>query len=209
LRYSKGRKQKTYDRILETASVQLKKSGSNGVGIANLMREAGLTHGGFYSHFRSRDDLVNKAFGVAMDQTIYRWRKLSGHLPATDGLEAIVRWYLSAKHRDNPGEGCALPAFAAEMGRGSKAARKSFAIKLEEMIKFVAADLTDLPAGEARQLAISAISIMMGAITLARASAGQKLSTEILEAGAKSLKLRKATIPVAESLVAPFHGKTC
>jgi TetR/AcrR family transcriptional repressor of nem operon len=198
LRYSKGQKRETYVRILKAASVQLKKNGSNGIGIANLMREAGLTHGGFYSHFRSRDDLVNKAFAIAMDQTTFRWKKLSANLPANDGLEAIVRAYLCTKHRDNPGDGCALPAFAAQMGRGDKATKKSFSIKLGEMIDLVAAQYTDVPTGEARQLAISAISTMMGAITLARASAGQDLSAEILEAGAKSLTGRKATTPVAE-----------
>jgi TetR/AcrR family transcriptional repressor of nem operon len=198
LRYSKGRKRETYDRILTAASVQLKKNGSNGIGIASLMREAGLTQGGFYSHFRSRDDLVNKAFDVAMDQTTSRWKKLSADLPAIDGLEAIVRAYLCAKHRDNPGDGCALPAFAAEMGRCNKATKKSFSIKLEEMIDVVAAHFTDIPAREARQLAISAISTMMGAITLARASAGQDLSAEILEAGAKALTARKALTPAAD-----------
>jgi TetR/AcrR family transcriptional repressor of nem operon len=198
LRYSEGQKRETHDRILRVATAQLKKNGSNGVGIANLMREAGLTHGGFYSHFRSRDDLVNKVIEMAMDQTICRWKKLSANLPATDGLEAIVRAYLCAKHRDNPGNGCALPAFAVETGRGNRVTRKSFSIKLEEMIDLVAAHFTDIPTGEARQLAISVISTLMGAITLARASAGQDLSAEILEAAAKSLTARRATTPVAE-----------
>jgi len=198
LRYSKGRKRETYDRILKAASVQLKKNGSNGIGIANLMREAGLTHGGFYSHFRSRDDLVSKAFAIAMDQTTFRWNKLIANLPANDGLEAIVRAYLCTRHRDNPGDGCALPAFAAEMGRGDKATRKSFSIKLEVMIDLVAAQYTEASTGEARELAISAISTMMGAITLARASAGQDLSVEILEASTKSLTARKARTPAAK-----------
>lgn len=201
MRYSKGQKRESHDRILKAASVQLKKHGPNGIGIANLMREAGLTHGGFYSHFRSRDDLVNKAFAIAMDQTTSRWNKLSANLPAIDGLEAIVRAYLCAKHRDNPGEGCALPAFAAEIGRGNKATRKSFSIKLEEMVNMVAAQFTDVPARDARQRAISAISTMMGALTLARASAGQDLSAEILEAGVKSITAkgnsarRRKTLP--------------
>ena len=113
MRYSKGHKRETHDYILKTASEQMKKHGSDGIGIAALMREAGLTHGGFYSHFRSRDDLVEEAYGAAMDLTTSRWKKLSEGLPASEGLEAIVQGYLCVKHRDDPGGGCGLPVFTA------------------------------------------------------------------------------------------------
>ena len=187
LRYSKGHKDKTHDHILRVASVRLKKAGANGVGIADLMREAGLTHGGFYTHFSSREDLINEAYALAMDQTTGRWEKLTASLPAKEGLIAIIGGYLCEKHRDNPGAGCALPAFAADMGRGDRRTKQSFSSKLEEMITAIEVYLCVLPAGEARQQAIFALSAMMGAIMLARASAGEGLSTEILQAGAKVL----------------------
>jgi TetR/AcrR family transcriptional repressor of nem operon len=180
---------------LKTASVLMKKHGSDGIGIAALMREAGLTHGGFYSHFRSRDDLVEEAYSAAMDLTTSRWKKLSERLPASEGLEAIVQEYLCVKQRDDPGGACGLPVFATEIGRGSKPKKISFSIKLEKMIKVVAAHFPDIPTGEARRQAMFAISTMVGAMTLARASAGEGLSTEILEAGVKALLARRSTTP--------------
>jgi TetR/AcrR family transcriptional repressor of nem operon len=187
LRYSKGRKRDTHDRILRTASVQMKKHGSDGIAIAALMRKAGLTHGGFYAHFRSRDDLVEEAYSAAMDLTTSRWKKLSEGLPASKGLEAIVQAYLCIKHRDDFGGGCGLPVFAAEIGRRGKPTKISFSIKLEKMIDVVATHFPDVPTGEARRQAMSAISTMVGAMMLARASAGERLSTEILEAGVNTL----------------------
>ena len=193
MRYSKGRKRSTHDHILKTASVLMKKHGSDGIGIAALMQEAGLTHGGFYSHFNSRDDLVKEAYSAAMDLTTSRWEKLSESLPASQGLEAIVHGYLCVKHRDDPGGGCGLPVFATEIGRSSKPKRISFSIKLEEMINVVAAHFPDVRTGEARRQAMFAISTMVGAMTLARASAGERLSMEILEAGAKTLLAPRST----------------
>jgi TetR/AcrR family transcriptional repressor of nem operon len=187
VRYSKGHKDQTRDRILAVASTYFKRNGVNGIGIANLMREAGLTHGGFYSYFRSRDKLVNEAYAVAMDQTTSKWKKLSTSLPAAEGLEAIIKAYLCEKHRDNAGGGCALPAFADEMGRGSRSTKKIFSSKLEEMISVIKNHFSHLPADEGRRQAIFAISAMMGAMTLARASAGEAVSEEILEASANVL----------------------
>jgi TetR/AcrR family transcriptional regulator, transcriptional repressor for nem operon len=133
-----------------------------------------------------------------MDHTTFRWKKLSAKLLQLTDWNLLSVLICVRSTETTQATGCALPAFAAEMGRGNKATRKSFSIKLEEMVNVVAAHFTDISAREARQLAISAISTMMGAITLARASAGQYLSAEILEAGAKSLTARKATTPVAE-----------
>jgi TetR/AcrR family transcriptional regulator, transcriptional repressor for nem operon len=81
VRYSKGHKDKTHEHILRVASVRLKK--------ADLMREAGLTHGGFYTHFRSRDDLINEAYVVAMNKTTSKWEKLTASLPAKEGLKLL------------------------------------------------------------------------------------------------------------------------
>jgi TetR/AcrR family transcriptional regulator, transcriptional repressor for nem operon len=89
VRYSKGHKDKTHEHILRVASVRLKKAGANGVSIADLMREAGLTHGGFYTHFRSRDDLINEAYVVAMNKTTSKWEKLTASLPAKEGLKLL------------------------------------------------------------------------------------------------------------------------
>src|ERR1700754_1226586 len=110
MRYSKEHKQETHDRIVRKASVRLREKGAHGVGVADLMKEAGLTHGGFYAHFDSREALVIEAFGYAMDRSTERWRKLAEQTPLEKRLETIVNSYLTATHRDDPGHGCAVPA---------------------------------------------------------------------------------------------------
>src|SRR5712672_4818392 len=99
MRYVKEHKLQTRSRIVEMASYGLRQNGADGVSVADLMKLAGLTHGGFYSHFESRDDLVIEAFALAMDRTVSRWNKLKEE-PA--GIDAIIEWYLSEGHRDAP-----------------------------------------------------------------------------------------------------------
>ena len=103
MRYSKEHKQETHARIVRKASVRLREKGAHGIGVADLMKEAGLTHGGFYAHFDSRDALVIEAFNYAMDRSTERWRKLAEQTPPEKRLAAIVESYLTTVHRDDPG----------------------------------------------------------------------------------------------------------
>src|SRR6476646_6451425 len=117
MRYSKEHKQETHDRIVRKASVRMREKGAHGIGVADLMKEAGLTHGGFYAHFDSRDALVIEAFAYAMDRSIARWRKLAEETPPDKRLATIVESYLTSVHRDDPGRGCAIPTLGAEIAR--------------------------------------------------------------------------------------------
>src|SRR6516165_10197084 len=103
MRYSREHKQETHDRIVRKASVRLREKGAHGVGVAGLMKDAGLTHGGFYAHFDSREALVIEAFAYAMDRSTERWRKLAEQRPPEQRLAAIVDSYLTKAHRDDPG----------------------------------------------------------------------------------------------------------
>src|SRR5580698_10555153 len=116
MRYSKEHKFQTHARIVKKASVKLREKGAHGIGVADLMKDAGLTHGGFYAHFDSRDALVIEAFTHAMDRSIARWRKLAEETPVEKRLSKIVNHYLAPVHRDDPGQGCAVPALATMMG---------------------------------------------------------------------------------------------
>src|SRR5215467_12983945 len=102
MRYSREHKQETHARIVRKASVRLREKGAHGVGVADLMKEAGLTHGGFYAHFDSREALVIEAFAYAMDRSIEHWRTMVAQMPAEKRLPAIVESYLSPLHRDDP-----------------------------------------------------------------------------------------------------------
>ena len=102
MRYSKEHKQETHARIVRKAAVRLREKGAHGIGVADLMKEAGLTHGGFYAHFDSREALVIEAFNYAMDRSTDRWRKMAEQTPPEKRFAAIVESYLTALHRDDP-----------------------------------------------------------------------------------------------------------
>jgi TetR/AcrR family transcriptional repressor of nem operon len=166
------------------------------------MKDAGLTHGGFYAHFDSREALVIEAFTHAMDRSTERWRKLAEQAPPEKRLAMIVNTYLTPLHRDDLGRGCAVPALGAEIARESPKTRRVFAGRLEQMIEMLAAQIPGVPRKAARKQAVAAIATMMGTLVLARVAGSGDFSDEILGAGreavldrAKSPKAKKSPPP--------------
>jgi len=192
MRYSKEHKQETHARIVKKASVRLREKGAHGIGVADLMKEAGLTHGGFYAHFDSREALVMEAFGYAMDRSTERWRKLAEQTPPDKRLASIVENYLTPLHRDDPGHGCAVPTLGAEIARESPKTRKAFAAKLEQMIDMMADQVLEVPRKGARKQAVAALATMMGTLVLSRIAGSGELSEEILAAGREAVLGRAA-----------------
>ena len=199
MRYSREHKLETHARIVKKASVRLREKGAHGIGVADLMKEAGLTHGGFYAHFDSREALVIEAFTHAMDRSTERWRKLAEQTPPEKRLAMIVNTYLTPLHRDDPGHGCSIPALGAEIARESPKTRRAFAGRLEQMIDTLAAQLPGVPRKAARKQAMAAIATMMGTLVLARVAGNGGFSDELLGAGrdavldrAKSAKVKKS-----------------
>lgn len=186
MRYSPEHKQETHDRIVKKASVRLREKGAHGIGVADLMKEAGLTHGGFYAHFDSREALVIEAFAYAMDRSMDHWRKLTGEAVPEKRLALVMESYLSALHRDNPGHGCSIPALGAEIARESPKTRKAFAGKLDEMIEMMTDYIPNLPRKAARKQAIATLATMAGTMLLARIAGSSELSDEVLKAGKDS-----------------------
>jgi TetR/AcrR family transcriptional repressor of nem operon len=199
MRYSREHKLETHARIVKKASVRLREKGAHGIGVADLMKDAGLTHGGFYAHFDSREALVIEAFTHAMDRSTERWRKLAEQTPPEKRLAMIVNTYLTPLHRDDPGHGCSIPALGAEIARESPKTRRAFAGRLEQMIDTLAAQLPGVPRKAARKQAMAAIATMMGTLVLARVAGSGDFSDELLGAGrdavldrAKSTKMKKS-----------------
>jgi TetR/AcrR family transcriptional repressor of nem operon len=198
MRYSKEHKQETHARIVKKASVRLREKGAHGIGVADLMKEAGLTHGGFYAHFDSREALVIEAFAYAMDRSTERWRKIAEQTPQDKRLASIVDTYLSPVHRDDPGHGCAVPTLGAEIARESPKTRRAFAAKLDQMIDMMADQILDVPRKAARKQAIAALTTMMGTLVLSRIAGSGEFSDEILGAGREAVLGRAAAAkPVA------------
>ena len=192
MRYSREHKQETHDRIVKRASVRLREKGAHGIGVADLMKEAGLTHGGFYAHFDSREALVVEAFAYAMDRSTERWRKIAEQTPPDKRLATIVETYLNPAHRDDPGHGCAVPSLGAEIARESPKTRKAFAAKLEQMIDMMADQVLEVPRKGARKQAVAALATMMGTLVLSRIAGSGELSEEILAAGREAVLGRAA-----------------
>lgn len=186
MRYAKGHKSETRTRILKSASARLRSDGPAGIAIADLMKESGLTHGGFYAHFKSRDALIDEAFRDAMEGITSRWRNRAERAPEGEGLAAIVNGYLTAEHRDDVGGGCVLPALGAEVARANAKTRRIYTTKLEEMIALVAEHQSGRMTKAARERAIGTIAIMIGSLLMARAAGDTELSTDILKAGRRT-----------------------
>src|SRR3954469_23971967 len=199
MRYSREHKQETHDRIVKKASVRLREKGAHGIGVADLMKEAGLTHGGFYAHFDSREALVIEAFGYAMDRATERWRTLAAETPVEKRLSKIVAAYVSTVHRDDPGRGCAVPTLGAEIARESAKTRKAFSSKLEQLIEVMAEQIPDVPRKTARKQAMGMMATMMGALVMSRVAGSGELSDEILAAGREAAMARaEAAKPAAK-----------
>jgi AcrR family transcriptional regulator len=180
MRYEKGHKEATRQRILQTASARFRRNGIENVGVADIMAEAGLTHGGFYSHFRSKEELVREAVALASRQSRERFTRRVNE----GGLENWIRAYLRPEHRDHPEHGCAAAALASELARHPKSSRAQFAGNFQRLFAEIA-EL--LPRGgtpaQRRARAIGIFATMMGAMQLARTAGDAALSDEILESG--------------------------
>ncbi len=186
MRYVEDHRRRTHSRIVENASYGLRLKGAKGLSVVDLMKLAGLTHGGFYNHFDSRAALVGEAIAFAMDQMTERWKKLTHGKANGERFEALIADYLSPRHRDNPKHGCALPTLAVDVARSSPSEQQALASKLEMMIDVLVELLPDEPPRQSRQIATGAIATMVGSIVLSRAVGAGKLSDRILDAGRKT-----------------------
>jgi len=178
MRYEKGHKETTRRHILDVASAQFRENGVAAVGLAGIMTEAGLTNGAFYTHFESKEDLVR---AVLLDTLTRREEKHRANLQNKVGLEATIRDYLSARHRDGAGTGCPTAALVAEVARHPKKTRDAFTEKISDIIPLMAAQMPKGAPEERRRNAVAIYATMVGALQLARAVNDRKLSDEILE----------------------------
>ncbi len=182
MRYPKDHKARTRRRIVETAARAFRAQGLDGVGVADLMAEAGLTHGGFYAHFPSKDALVAEACRHGLDTTIATLDFRARGAPPGEGLRTLVRTYLSRSHRNDAAGGCIMASLAGELARGAPETRHAVTEQLGRLVGVIAAQVRgdDAAARERRALAIAAS--LVGAIALARVVDDEGLSNEILEA---------------------------
>jgi TetR/AcrR family transcriptional repressor of nem operon len=180
--HSQTDKREGHDRIVRIAAKRFREGGLDRLSIADLMNEAGLTHGGFYKHFASRDDLVLQALRVAFRESstpdAENFRKAKGAGPT---FRSVVKGYLSKDHRDSPGAGCAVGALISDMGRADRDAKDLYTEQVQRNLDSVTALIGDPENSADRAKAIVILSAMAGAIGLARAVSDDRLSNDILK----------------------------
>jgi TetR/AcrR family transcriptional repressor of nem operon len=187
MRYSKDHKQATRRRILDAAGRRFKQDGIDGAGVATVMSDAGLTNGAFYAHFNSKEDLVAN---VLADQLRDQRQSFEDQPSDGAGLEAFVRSYLSAEHRDQSAEGCPSAALLDEIARRPSGTREVFTDEVMGVIGDIASRLDPADAEAARADALTVFGLMVGTLQLARTLTDRDLSDQLLAQGRETaLKL--------------------
>jgi len=186
MRVSRQKAAENRERIIDAAGALFRAKGFDGVGLADIMKAADLTHGGFYGHFASKDDLAAQASQRAMTRAATNWAKITADAPANP-YAALLKHYLSPKHRDDPGHGCAFAALSVDAGRCGAPVHEAFAEGIEPLIDIVSAAIASRSKVARRRKAVAAVAELVGALILARAVAGTALSDEILDAARREL----------------------
>jgi TetR/AcrR family transcriptional repressor of nem operon len=167
------------DKIVDVASTLFRKHGFDGIGVADIMKGAGLTHGGFYGHFDSKDDLAAEACTRALSR---EWLKSAAESSEAGGLEAIVRAYLSPRHRSDRARGCLFAAVGSDIVRQPRAVRRAVTNGFQSLIDSLRSYMPGRSPAARRKQALATMAGLIGALILSRAVDDPTLSDEILEA---------------------------
>lgn len=183
-------KERTRARILEEAAKAMREHGTDGIGVAAMMKRAGLTQGGFYAHFASRDDLVACAIDrMFEDSKAMIARHLDGKEPG-EGLAMLIDHYLSERARLMPERTCPIPSLSSEAARLPQDARARFNKGVERLEQAIVARLTHLGRNEPEALGASVLAEMVGTVTRARAMEDQGKASEFLASARRGIKTR-------------------
>jgi TetR/AcrR family transcriptional repressor of nem operon len=180
VRGTKAQAAENRERIIAEAAVLFRERGFAGIGVAELMRRVGLTHGGFYGHFASKEELMGLACRRAVDTMLVEWRAVARAAPPDDPLAAITEHYLSGEHRDLPGAGCLMAALGPEASRQPGGVRRVVTECLGDVLGALAGEVPGAEDAAARSRAIRLFASLVGAMVIARAVDDPTLSDEIL-----------------------------
>jgi len=186
-RTTRSRKEITHERIVEVAARAIRRSGYGGTGVADIMKEAGLTHGGFYAHFASREAMLAEALDRAGAETAAVSARIASAAPPEQALQSLLRAYLSKEHVENMESGCLLAALGSETPRQAPEVRRAWTGRLKEIIDGIARLSPDWGQPRAHEQALVTVATMVGTLLLARAVDDPKLSDALLKASLKRL----------------------
>jgi len=182
-----GRKAQTRARIVHAASRAIRRQGYGGIGVADLMKEAGLTHGGFYAHFPSKTALLAEVADATGAESLARLGRIAAAAPEGEGLAAIVDAYLSDRHVASPETGCPVAALGSELARQEAPVRDAATRRMKEVVDLLARQLPGWADGADRAQALAAYCTLVGALTLARAVDDEAMSRAVRDAAREAI----------------------
>lgn len=188
MRVTRAQADENRSRVIDVASRLFRERGFDGIGLKDLMASAGLTPGGFYKQFQSKDDLAAQASERAMNLVSERWSQIAAAQPG-DPFTALVEFYLSPEHRNERADGCPLAALGSDAARQGPEVKAAFEAGMRAHLEVLQGCVASKNAADARQKAMVILSTMVGALVLSRASGSPVFSTEILTAAVKELRL--------------------
>lgn len=190
MRYDTEQKQRTREKVLQVAAKAIRAEGPDRIGVAGVMAEAGLTHGGFYAHFKSKDDLVAAAIERMFEETYARVQREMDGRDAAEGLAAYIDFYLSKKHRDTRELGCALAALSSDLPRLTDTARETFAAGSRQLVDTLAEKLAQLGHADTGAQARLLVAELVGSLSLARIEPVATRSNALLADAKRLIKQR-------------------
>jgi TetR/AcrR family transcriptional repressor of nem operon len=192
MRVSKEQAAQNRERIVEVAAKLFRERGFDGIGVADLMKSAGLTHGGFYGHFASKEDLMAQASARALEDSLTTLHQVAER-GGDNSLSAVASAYLSPAHRDRPGDGCALAALGAEATRHGSPVRSAFTRGVRSALDLLTPLMPGTSKRTRRERALATYASMIGALVLARAVDDPVFSEEVLRSVLASITRAEAS----------------
>lgn len=189
MKVTRAQSEENRQTVIATASRLFRERGFDGIGLSDLMNAAGLTHGGFYKKFDSKEDLATQACTSALDKSRVKWSRVVARAK-DEPFTAVVLSYLSERHRDDIGDGCTFAALGPDAARHSPKLRQVFEREIEAHLDFLDNLLSDEPNEATRDQSIAALSTMVGALLISRVVTNPALSKRFLDASAEAIIAR-------------------
>lgn len=197
MKYDPEHKSRTRERILQEASAAIRAGGSDGVSIAAIMKRAGLTVGGFYAHFASKDEMIGEAVAHMFEE---RYAAFLEHLDQDNPAQTLAQFidrYLSMRHRDAPERGCPIPALAGELWRMPEIAQQRFMRSVARLTGAVQGLIERIGLSDAKALASSSVAEMIGALSLSRMNIDRIEAEALLDTSRRSVRAKLGLDPIA------------
>ncbi|MBW8880480.1 MAG: TetR/AcrR family transcriptional regulator [Asticcacaulis sp.] len=209
MRYDGEHKERTRLRLLTEAAIMLREEGPHGLSVVALTKRQGLTHGGFYAHFSSKDDLIAHALDTMFERTCERYLTKTRGLASAAALANYIAYYLSAAHVNKPGQGCPIPAMSGDVARLGPLARKRFEAGMGNLQRLVALEFEGLGCSpeDALTEALALLSELAGAVVMARAVKTANVARQIGQAAHRAIAMRLG-LPAPKAELAPAETET-